>query len=79
MSKPKYDKDTLLQLRIIEIEKRLDVLEQRSLKQYKEKDNGFSERIVTLENARQRQISINSTVDKALRRKPKPSFWSRFK
>ena len=78
--KPKYDKETLNQLKDlsqdrkdVELEKALDDLRVLML--------DFEERIKILEDARTRQQGLNANYSQALQpplSQPKPSFFKRF-
>jgi len=70
MARPKYDKVTLRQLRIIEIERRLKVFKKLSAKY--EKDFPFiKQELKELKAARKIQIKLNTRFLKALETKNK--------
>lgn len=78
---PKYDKETLMQMRFIKLEKRLDHIE-FNLNNIIRIAGVLKDRIKTLEDARTSQIQINTNVLSTLNvlnqtnkdRIPKPSF-----
>jgi len=72
MSEPKYDKETLAQLRDIKIEKRLKDLEDDKTFQQHADILGLTDRINTLEHARTQQIKLNTGLRDDLAR-----YWSK--
>ncbi len=82
MANPKYDKETLMQMRIIEIEEKQKKLERRLEDCYSSVvgDEGvlldFRKRIKTLEEARERQKLLNHGYSKI---SPKRSFWDKIR
>ena len=81
----KYDKETLAQLRIIDIEKPIDVLEKRTLNQFKELSqwtnnksleiSKLQNKVKVLEDSRERQTAWSKKYSKPL---PKQSFFDKW-
>ena len=91
MSKPKYDKETLKQLKDLSQDERLTKLEEDNLHANEAYSgllarlDNYESRIKTLEDARQVQIKLNIQAQDNFNElmdtppKPKPSFWDIFK